>query len=250
MITVSLRFYEELNDFLPARRRKVSFEVALPQPTTVKDLAESCGVPHTEIDLILLNGKSVAFDQPVAHGDHISIYPVFESLDITNAVRLQARPLRHLFFVADRHLGNLSKKLRLLGFDVLFDKEWTNKDLIERMINEHRVILTTDRRLLMRKIVTRGYCVRSSHPKSQVLEVIRRFDLVDAIAPFSRCVACNGPTVSIAKEEIENLLPARTKYFCHEFTRCDWCGKIYWKGSHVESLPEFIEWIKSALGDR
>ncbi len=81
MITVSVRFYEELNDFLPRRRRKAPFEITLPQPSSVKDLAESCGVPHTEIDLILVNSKSTTFDRLVSDGDHVSIYPVFEALD-------------------------------------------------------------------------------------------------------------------------------------------------------------------------
>ena len=156
MITVFVRFYEELNDFLPHRRRKVPFEITLPQAPSIKDLAESCGVPHTEIDLILVNGRSVTFEYLVSDGDHISIYPVFEALDITNAVRLQARPLRHLLFVADSQLGKLTKKLRLLGFDVLFDGTWTKSDLVKRMIEENRVILTTDRGLLMQKIINRN----------------------------------------------------------------------------------------------
>ncbi len=244
MITVSLRFYEELNDFLPQKRRRVSFQINVPQPTSVKDLIESCGVPHSEVDLILANSESVTFDYTISDGDIISVYPVFESLDVSGAVRLQGRPLRHLQFVADTHLGQLARKLRLLGFDVSFEKRATREDLIAKMLNENRVILTTDRRLLMRKLVNRGYCVRNTDSRAQALSVVLRFNLLGFMNPLTRCMVCNGLVLPVDKMEVTEQLLPKTRESCNEFTRCDQCGKIYWKGSHAAGLAEFIEWIR------
>lgn len=250
MLTITLRFYEELNDFLPLHYRKVPFQRILPYPTSVKDLIESCGVPHTQVDLILVNGESVAFDYLVSHGDIISVYPVFESLDISPEARLQERPLRHLQFVADTHAGKLARKLRLLGFDVAFDQHATYEDLIRQMLHENRVILTHDRCLLMRKVVTRGFYVRSTDTKDQVLEVIRRFDLAVDIAPLTRCVACNGLLRPVEKQEIEEDLEPGTKEHYQDFTQCRQCKKVYWRGSHSAHLDSFIEWIAREAGQR
>jgi hypothetical protein len=89
MAQVQLRFYEELNDFLPPERRKVTFTHELTRRTSVKDLIESFGVPHTEVEVILANGRSVDFSYIVQVGDRISVYPVFESLDISPLIRLR-----------------------------------------------------------------------------------------------------------------------------------------------------------------
>jgi hypothetical protein len=90
------RFYEELNDFLPADKRKIAFPYKFSGSPSVKDVIEAIGVPHTEVDLILINGNSVKFDHKLSYGDYISVYPVFESLDISNVTRLRPKPLRML----------------------------------------------------------------------------------------------------------------------------------------------------------
>ena len=247
MITVSLRFYEELNDFLPLERQKIRFQIKLNHPTSIKDLIESCGVPHPEVDLILINGESVDFGSRISDGDDISVYPVFESFDISGVTRLQERPLRRLRFIADANLGKLVRKMRLLGFDVAFDKRTTKDDIIETMINDNRVILCIDRRLLMRKQVQRGYCIRSDDSNLQTLEVIRRFDLLDFINPFTRCVYCNALVNPVDKAEVLKYLDPKTKEFYDEFTQCPQCKKIYWDGSHTERLQSFIDWVKREL---
>ena len=120
MHKIFLRFYEELNDFLPEEKRKKRFLHQYIDRTSVKDLIESLGVPHTEIDLILVNGKSVSFKYLINDGDDISVYPVFESIDITGLQHLRPKPLRDPKFIADVHLGRLARYLRMLGFDTLF----------------------------------------------------------------------------------------------------------------------------------
>ena len=125
MYRVTIRFYEELNDFLEPSRRKSDIEIVFPERRSVKDLIESFGVPHVEVDLILVNGESVDFSRIVADGDRISVYPVFETLDIGPVTRLRPDPLREPRFVLDVHLRKLARRLRLLGFDVDFSRTAT-----------------------------------------------------------------------------------------------------------------------------
>ena len=111
MARVQLRFYEELNDFLAPALRKLEFSHRFERRTSVKDMIESFGVPHTEVDIILVNGKSVDFSCIVQDGDHISVYPVFESLDISPLLRLRPALLRSPAFVLDSNLGRLARYL-------------------------------------------------------------------------------------------------------------------------------------------
>lgn len=246
--TAQLRFYEELNFFLPAERRRRTFGVDLKFSTSVKDLIESCGVPHTEVDLILANGQSVGFDYLVQPDDRISVYPVFESFDISDVTRLQERPLRDPRFAADVHLGRLARNLRLLGFDVAWRNNATDPDLLDLMRREKRCILTRDRRLLMRKEVAKGYCVRSDRHLEQTREVISRFDLAGRFRPFTRCSRCNGLIRPVAKAEIEDHLETLTRIHYDRFTRCEACGKIYWGGSHLTHLLKMLRKVSKDTG--
>ncbi|MCH7613554.1 MAG: Mut7-C ubiquitin/RNAse domain-containing protein [Candidatus Marinimicrobia bacterium] len=247
MIQVFLRFYEELNDLLPLPYRKVEFRKDLLLPTTVKDLIESCRVPHTEVDLILVNGDSVDFQYLVRHNDHISVYPVFESMDISGVTRLQDRPLRELRFITDRPLGKLTGRLRLLGQDVEYGLNFSGMELVDKAVNSGRILLTRNRQLLMPSRIKRGYLVRSNYPKDQVVEVLHRFDLLGSIKPFTRCMNCNGILIPVKKEDILHLLEPLTKRYYRRFRQCDSCGQVYWKGSHHEKLKKYISNLISDL---
>lgn len=240
MPTITLRFYEELNDFLTQSRRKAPFEVTVAPHRTIKDIIESTGVPHTEVDLILANGVSVGFEYRPADSDMISVYPVFESLDISPVVRLRPSPLRHLRLIADVHLGKLTRYLRLLGFDVLYDNSLDDDDIVSVAKNEGRIVLTADRGLLKRSDVTHGYCVRSDDADQQLIEVLRRFDCASRTAPFSRCMKCNGLLEDVSKDEILEQLEPKTRKYYEKFRRCTGCGKIYWKGTHFERLHSLV----------
>ena len=243
---ISIRFYEELNDFLPPERRKVSFSHTIKERGSIKDLIESLGVPHTEVDLILVNGASVGFDYLVKAHDRISVYPVFEALDITPLVRLRPAPLRVTRFVLDSHLGRLAAYLRMLGFDTLYRNDYDDATLANISAKEKRILLTCDRRLLMRKIITHGYFVRSRQPHQQILEVLQRFDLFNALKPFTRCLHCNGLIKTVDKKSIEShLLPLTRKYY-EDFSQCPECHKIYWRGSHYQRMLDLVETVKNA----
>ena len=234
--TAEFRFYEELNDILPPERRGRSFVYAFCGGPAIKDVIEAIGVPHTEVDLILVNGVSVAFDYRLQAEDRVSVYPVFESFDISPVTRLRPQPLREPKFVCDVQLGKLARRLRLLGFDVAYRNSATDPEVVETALAEQRIILTQDRGMLKLKQVTHGYLVRSPHIHEQVMEVLKRFDLLSRIDPFSRCARCNGLIRVVNKADIREELPRRTRENFHEFLRCEACGRVYWKGSHFARM--------------
>jgi uncharacterized protein with PIN domain len=235
------RFYAELNDFLPPSRRFVAFPQPFEVSGSVKDLIESLGVPHTEVDLILANGESVDFSYLVQDGDRISVYPVFESLDITPLLRVRPRPLRQTRFVLDIHLGRLAGYLRMLGFDTLYRNDYRDEELARLSQEEERILLTRDRHLLKRRAVEHGYCLRETRPRRQLLEVLDRFDLSGSQAAFTRCLRCNGLLEPVAKEQVADRLPPDTREHYQEFHQCASCGQVYWKGSHYQRMVQFIQ---------
>jgi len=245
MHKIYLRFYEELNDFLPEEKKKKRFTHQFIDRTSVKDLIESLGIPHTEVDLILVNGKSVGFNYKISDGDDISVYPVFESFDISEVQHLRPKPLRKPKFVADVHLGRLTKYLRMMGIDVLYKNDFNDDEIVEISLIEKRAILTKDRGILKRNEVTHGYWVRSTKVEEQVKEVIKRFDLQKEIKEFSRCIECNELLKQIKRESIISRLPPKVANSQKEFYRCPSCKKIYWKGTHYLRMLKFIQSIKN-----
>ena len=245
MRQATFRFYAELNDFLPAERRDTDFTHKFLLPASIKDVIESLGVPHTEVDLILVNGVPVDFSYLVQGGNHVSVYPIATSRPVTSGVQL--RPELDVFrFVLDTHLGQLATYLRMLGFDVLYQTRCEDEELAHTSAAEHRILLTRDRGLLKRGEVIWGYFVRATAPRAQLLEVLRRFNLFHLAAPFQRCLRCNSLLQPVPKESIQDRLPPRTAQCFDEFRICPSCDRLYWAGSHQEHMQRFIERILSA----
>jgi hypothetical protein len=241
---VNFRFYEELNDFLPPDKRKKKFEHNFIDKTSIKDMVESLGVPHTEVDLVLVNGNSVDFSYLINDGDDISVYPVFESLDITNLQRLRAKPLRKPKFILDVHLGTLMKYMRMLGFDTLYKNNYKDEEIVKISLEEKRAILTKDRGILKRSEVTHGYWIRNTKTDAQIIEVIKRFDLKAQIKELSRCLLCNSLLMIINKDKVIEQLPRKVREFQNEFYYCKSCDKIFWKGSRYTRMKRIIEKLR------
>ena len=238
---VEVRCYEELNDFLPPERRKRPFPWPLQRGQTVKSLVETLGVPHTEVDLVLVAGQSVSFRHRLADGDRVSVYPMFEALDVSALTRVRPRPLRAVRFVLDVHLGRLARLLRLAGFDSLYANNLEDPDLSRLSRQEGRILLTRDRGLLMRAEVTHGYCVRSPHPPAQLREVIARFDLGRSLSPFSLCLVCNRPLQALPRRLARERVPPPVARRYRRFRACPQCGRVYWRGSHWENMRRYLE---------
>jgi uncharacterized protein len=240
-----IRFYEELNDFLPDEKKKKRSEHKFTGSPSIKDLIESLGVPHVEVDLILVNGVSVDFKYRVKSEDDISVYPVFESLDISGLQHLRAQPLRDKKFILDVHLGALAKYLRMLGFDAKYENNYSDVEIVKISLEEKRTILTKDRGILKRNEVDHAYFVRNKFPGKQIEEVLNRFDLKNSVREFSRCMECNSVLEQKNKEDIVHLLPEKVKANQEEFYYCNSCRKAYWKGSHYIKMKDHIEKILS-----
>jgi uncharacterized protein with PIN domain len=234
------RFYAELNDFLPPERRGVSFTHFFRGSPAVKDVIEALGVPHAEVDLVLADGESVDFSWALRDGARVSVYPVFESIDIAPLARVRPRPLRETRFVLDGHLGRLAAYLRMVGFDTRWRNECGDEELARISVDEHRILLTRDRGLLKRRAVTHGYWMREVDPKRQLAEVLRRFDLTRSLAPFRRCLRCNELLERVEKDLVAERLPPRVRERHEELVRCPSCQRIYWKGSHHERMKQLV----------
>ncbi len=239
----TFRFYEELNDFLPLHRRKKTVPYCFNGHPGIKDAIEALGVPHTEVDLIVVNGESVGFDYPLAHGDRVAVYPVFESFDISPIFQLRDEPLRKTAFILDVHLGKLARILRMLGFDVLYRTDYDDPEIIHIALTEHRIILTRDRRMLFNRSITHAHWLHSTHSETQAREVIERFDLHEQIRRFLRCPVCNGLLQPVEKDAIIDQLEPLTKKYYTEFYQCSDCRKVYWKGTHYDHIIDKLNGI-------
>lgn len=236
----TFRFYAELNDFLPVPKRYLQFEHEFSGSPAVKDVIEALGVPHAEVDLILVNGRSQSFGYRLLDGDRVSVYPVFEALDISRITRVRPAALREPCFLLDVHLGRLARWLRLLGFDSAYAPEAEDKDLASRAACEGRILLTRDRQLLKRRLVTHGYCIRSQAPIEQAVEVLRRFDLTARAAPLTRCLRCNGRLASVSLEDAGDRMPEGLRGSALRVVECLDCRQVYWAGTHYPRLAGLV----------
>jgi uncharacterized protein with PIN domain/sulfur carrier protein ThiS len=240
MIEATFRFHAELDDFLPPDQRHSPIPLVFSPHQTVKHLFESLGVPHPEVASIQVNGQPAGFARRLKAGDRVDVFPF--SPDQRQAL---ARNGGHGFLL-DIHLGKLARYLRVLGFDTAYRNDYDDEELAEISQTQNRILLTRDRRLLMRNQVHSGYCVRSLEPRQQVLEVVLRFKLKDDVVPFQRCPRCNTPLESVSKAEVLERLEPLTRRHFDEFHICPECRQIYWKGSHYERMLVFInETIRS-----
>jgi uncharacterized protein with PIN domain len=237
---LELRFYEELNDFLPAARRKRAFMYAFQGTPAVRDLVQAVGVPHTEIDLVLVDGRSVDFSQRLHGGERVAVYPTFERLDISPLLCLRPRPLRETRFVLDVHLGKLARDLRLLGLDSVYRPDCDDAALIDRALAERRIILTRDVGILKQRRVTHGYWVRNHQPARQLEEVIEAFDLRRQLAPFTRCLECNGAIELVDSAELTGRVQTDIRGRFDRFWQCGECRRVYWQGSHYRRLLQRV----------
>ena len=237
----TFRFYEELNDFLPLERRKVSFDAGFAGTPSVKDTIEAIGVPHTEVDVILVDGVSVGFEHLLRGGERVAVYPVFERLDVTTVTRLRPEPLRNPCFVLDVHLGKLARYLRLLGFDAVYDRVYDDASIVSIAVDECRIILTRDKGLLKRKAVTHGYWLRNTDPRRQLVEVVEKLALSRRVRLFSRCMVCNTRLERAAEAEVRDALPGGVRGRFDRLARCPGCERVYWPGSHYDRMVELVK---------
>jgi hypothetical protein len=230
MVNATFRFYGELNDFLSPARRQQALASPCAQAATTKHMIEALGVPHTEVALILVDGVAAPFERLLRDGDRVAVYPRFGWLD-------QAVPLR---FVADAHLGGLARMLRMAGFDTLYDNHFADDEIEALAARDNRAVLTRDRELLKRRTIAHGRYVHALRPALQLVEVVERLSLAGVAAPFTLCLHCNAPLRAVDKAEVLEQLPASVRIWHDEFSSCDLCRRVYWKGSHWKRMSALL----------
>lgn len=240
MVSAVFRFYAELNDFLPPQRRQRSFECVCARAATTKHMIEALGVPHTEVEVLLVNGESAGFERRLEDGDRVAVYPQFEAFDVTPLLRVRARPMRVTRFVADAHLGGLARLLRMAGFDTLYDNHGDDAEIAATALREGRIVLTRDRELLKRRNVSHGCYVRAIKAFEQFTEIFERLDLAGSVRPLSLCLRCNAPLAAVAKAQVLSRLPPAVAQRYERFSACPACARVYWQGSHWQRMNAWM----------
>lgn len=236
----AFRCFGGLDKLLTRRCRNRPIEYRFRGHPGVKDAIEALGVPHTEVDAILANGRSVGFDYQLQPGDVIAVYPVHTEMPSQPLRPLTPQPPDPAVFILDVHLGKLARLLRLLGFDCLYDNQYGDAEIIQLASDRERIILTRDRGLLKHRQVRHGYLVRSDAVAVQVREVLARYRLSARVQLWRRCMSCNGLLEQVDKSAVEQRLEPKTRLYYDDFHRCTTCGRIYWPGSHYAGIQRWL----------
>ncbi len=245
---VYFRFYAELNRFIHSSCRQRSFLQACAQDATVKHMIEALGVPHTEVELILLNGQPVDWSYRLQEDDRVSVYPWFSLLACTDFLPGSLRQPGDCIFIADAHLGRLARDLRMLGFDVLYGNALSDDDVVRIAVAENRIVLSRDRDLLIRKSIARGCYLYATAPDAQLAAVIDRYRLAGKARPLSRCLRCNGLLRPVEKQQVQHRLPTCNSACKLNFFICAGCSQVYWDGTHVKRMRQRIAGILASHG--
>jgi uncharacterized protein with PIN domain len=241
MVCATFRFYAELNDFLPRERRGRDITTPCARMATTKHRIEALGVPHTEVELVLVNGEGAGLDLLLEEGDRVAVYPRFTRFDVEGLAPAPMLPAGCIRFVADAHLGGLARLLRMAGFDTIYDNGLRDDQVEALAADQERVVLTRDRDLLKRRDIAYGCYVRALKAEEQLREVLERLGLADRARPFTRCLHDNAPLHAVAKADIIERLPPMVAAFQDEFSTCDLCRRVYWKGTHWQRMSAVLE---------
>jgi uncharacterized protein with PIN domain len=225
-----LRFYEELNEYLPEEKKKRSFGCRFAGQVTVQRLLRALGVPGSQVDLIVCNSESVSLSYLVRDGDRISIYPVFESLDIKGITKVRAEPLRHPCFAVGPGLERLAAYLRMLGFDTCSSEGRGAAEVVAVTEAEGRIFLTRE---CPPREALHALQVRGVRPRQQAEELLERLDLHRLIKPLGRCPRCN---VRLTTETGP--------------LHCQACSRLYHDGTHLRRMRCLIDHVSSGGGQK
>ncbi|NML15896.1 Mut7-C RNAse domain-containing protein [Azohydromonas caseinilytica] len=237
---MEFRFYAELGDFLPPGRRGRAFEHAVAPHENAKHAIEALGVPHTEVALLLVNGRPAPLESFLQPGDRVAVLPALRRL----APEVPAGGRR---FIADAHLGRLARYLRFAGLDTLWHNAWDDAELVALAADEDRIVLTRDRALLMHRHVHAGGWLRDDDPLAQLADVARRWSLPLHEPGPSRCLECNAVPVPVPKAEVAERLLPNTRASFEQFWRCPGCQRIFWRGSHWRRMHEAVRGVAATL---
>jgi len=240
---VTCRFHGELNEFLPPVRRMHEFESRFKGRESIKDKIEALGAPHTEVDVILVNGRSMGFDHILEDGDVIDVYPSAETPVMSGVRHLKHLPMGSPRFIADINIHDVVKMMRALGLDVLEDRTFSFEELIEISVDEGRILLSSSKELLKRKRIVHGIFIWQGNREAQIQKIVDDLSLKRLCKPFSRCLLCNTLLEFVPKEIVWERIPPKTRKRVSEFARCPACDRLYWKGTHYRKIKKKVDRI-------
>lgn len=239
--TATFIFKGSLQDFTGQAQVEKSFQLH----PSAKDLIESCGVPQVEVFGLRVNSALESFSYNVTDGDKLTVYPkrMPDGQDSPGNIR-KAHDLPSKF-IADVHLGKLTRYLRLLGLDTVYKNDAKDSDIVDASVRDNRAVLTRDLGLLKHGRLEHGYWLRSTDPDEQVQEVLTYFELAGNLHPFTICMNCNGQLEHVTKKEVTSKLPTKVNKNFEEFRQCRACGQVYWKGTHYDELVGKVKKIEN-----
>ncbi|MCU7549032.1 Mut7-C ubiquitin/RNAse domain-containing protein [Chitinophagaceae bacterium LB-8] len=240
-MTTFFYFHKSLNDFLSVSKRNSWISYTFHGISSVKDAIEALGIPHPEVDIILVHNLSVDFTYRLKENDHIDVYPILPDHVFPENYSLSKKYIGLDQFVLDVHLGKLGKAMRVLGIDSLMENNFSDQKIAQIAASENRIVLTRDVGLLKHKVIKCGYWIRSQYWEEQLSEVVERFNLRNKMKPFTRCTVCNGIIEPVSKDVVIDQLPLVSKQLFTEFFQCTNCKRVYWKGSHYEHMEEWVK---------
>lgn len=249
MVVATFRFYAELNDFLAPERRGIAFDYACARAATAKHAIEALGVPHTEVEALLINGEARSLGHLLYEHDRVTVYPRFRHLQPGASFRIQPPLPDPVRFIADAHLGGLARLLRMAGFDTLYENNFQDADIEIIAAQEQRIVLSRDLELLKRSSIAHGAYVRALKPARQFGEIVERFKLRSGQA-FTLCLTCNAPLRPISVEAAHDRVPPNIQATQRSFSTCEVCRRIFWEGSHWKSMQRLLAETMQTAGAR
>ena len=155
-----------------------------------------------------------------------------------------------IFFV-DAMLGNIARKLRLLGYDSQYFSDIDDKKLIDSAKKEKRIIISKDEELIKKaqKLGMRSIYITKEEEVEEFLEIINSVNLkkIQINGNIARCPKCNSLTESVDKEMIKERIPQGVLKLNDKFWICKYCNQIYWEGTHIKNLQEFVGKVNERL---
>lgn len=148
-------------------------------------------------------------------------------------------------FVVDNNVGKLAKWLRIMGYDATLFSGDDDGRMVKVALAQNRVILTKDREVMKRRLVTSGklkaILIRSDDVEAQLRQVVEALNLDYHFSPFSICLECNLRLVEKDKGTVQELVPPYVFKSQREYMECPSCHRIYWRGTHWQAMNRELE---------